>query len=56
MDYSELVESLVDMVGPRVDEDLARELASIQPGIWYVRQEEPSSREPAVILFERNQR
>ena len=51
MEHSDLVNALVDLVGPRIDPELARELAAVQPGIWYVRQDEPSP--PAVLVFER---
>ena len=37
MDRSELDEFLVDLVGPRIDEKLARELAAVQPGVCRVR-------------------
>ena len=49
MDHSELVDSLVDLVGPRIDDELARELAAVRPRVR-IRQEEPST--PAVLLFE----
>ena len=39
MDQSDLVNSLVDMFGPRIDKELARELAENQPEVWLVRQE-----------------
>lgn len=49
MDHSDLVNSLLDMVGPRIDPELARKLDAAWERVL-VRRDEPSL--PTVVLFE----